>query len=123
VSSIFCLPTGPLRIHGRIVGLGRQQWSTPARAVFLAELRVFGIVIRLRLSSALMVVEVAEELVEAMHGRKVLVVVTQVVLAELAGGVACSLSRSAMVGDQSGMPWEEPACRSSTGRCGTGADP
>ena len=34
------------------------------------------------------VVEVAEELVEAVHGRQELVAVAQVVLAELAGGVA-----------------------------------
>ena len=34
------------------------------------------------------VIEVAEELVEPVHGRQVLVQVAEVVLAELAGGVA-----------------------------------
>ena len=39
------------------------------------------------------VIEVAEEFVEAMHGRQKLVLVAEVVLAELAGGVAHSLER------------------------------
>ena len=34
------------------------------------------------------VIEVAEELVEAVHGRQELVVIAEMVLAELAGGVA-----------------------------------
>jgi hypothetical protein len=34
------------------------------------------------------VMEIAEELIEAVHGRQMLVAVAKVVLAELAGGVA-----------------------------------
>ncbi|MCY1293428.1 hypothetical protein D9M70_426870 [compost metagenome] len=57
----------------------------------------FGIVLRpvgtLGLLFGIQVVEVAEELVETMFGRQVFVAVAQVVLAELAGGVAVGLER------------------------------
>src|SRR5215203_821823 len=46
------------------------------------------VVCQLRLLFGVQVVEVAEELVEAVVGRQELVLVTEVVLAELAGGVA-----------------------------------
>ena len=74
------------------------------RAIFLLELRVLRIVVGLRLFLCIQVVEIAEELIESVHGRQVRVAVAQVVLAELAGGVALFFSRSAMVGAQSGMP-------------------
>ena len=47
----------------------------------------------LRLLLGVEVVEVAEELVEAVHRRQELVAVAQMVLAELAGGVAERLER------------------------------
>ena len=59
-----------------------------ARAVLLPELRILRVVVGLRLLLGVQVVEVAEELVEAVHGRQVLVAVAEVVLAELAGDVA-----------------------------------
>jgi hypothetical protein len=40
------------------------------------------------------VIEVAEELVEAVVGRKILVPIAEMVLAELAGGVAERLQRA-----------------------------
>jgi hypothetical protein len=46
------------------------------------------VVWQLRLLFGVQVVEVAEELVEPVVGRQELVLVTEVVLAELAGGVA-----------------------------------
>ena len=54
----------------------------------LLERRVLRIVRVLRLLLGVEVVEVAEELVEAVLGREELILVPQVVLAELAGGVA-----------------------------------
>jgi hypothetical protein len=54
------------------------------------------------------VVEVAEELVEAVVGRQVLVEVALVVLAELAGGVALRLEDVAMVTSVSCQPCEAP---------------
>ena len=89
VSSIFCLPTLPH--FGSTVGIvdvgGRAMEHAP-RPVLLLELGVLGVVIALRLLFGVQVVEIAEEFVEAVHGRQVLVVVAQVVLAELAGRVA-----------------------------------
>jgi hypothetical protein len=58
----------------------------------------------LRLLLGVQVVEVAEELVEAVVGRQVLVAVAEVVLAELAGHVAVRLEQPAMVGSPSCMP-------------------
>ena len=91
VSSIFCLPTRPQRGSlGRVVLVGRPAVQHAARAEPLLELRevlrrVVGV---LRLLLGVEVIEVAEELVEAVHGRQELVAVAEVVLAELAGGVA-----------------------------------
>ena len=49
-------------------------------------------------------VEVAEELVEAVHGRQKFVLVAEVVLAELAGGVAERLETSATLGSSARKP-------------------
>ncbi len=68
----------------------------PARPEGLAEHGVFRIVRMLRLVLGVEVVEVAEELVEAVHRRQELVAVAEVVLAELAGHVAQRLQE---VGD------------------------
>jgi len=54
------------------------------------------------------VVEVAEELVEAVHGREELVLVAQVVLAELSAGIASGLSSSAIVGSSARSPTSAP---------------
>ena len=59
-----------------------------ARAEALLERRVLRIVRILRLFLGIEVIEVAEELVEAVHRRQKFVLVAQMVLAELAGGVA-----------------------------------
>ena len=68
------------------------------------------------------VVEVAEELVEAVHGGQVLVAVAEVVLAELSGRVALRLES---VGDgrilvlqAQRRAWQ---ARLWSGRCGTGS--
>ena len=56
------------------------------------------------------VIEIAEELVEAVHRRQELVLVAKMVLAELAGGVAHgALSAVAMVGAAAGRPMGAPA--------------
>ena len=81
VSSIVCLPR-PLPSVVDAVAVHA------ARAELLLERRVLGIVGQLRLFLGVQVIEVAEELVEAVHGRQVFVAVAEVVLAELAGGVA-----------------------------------
>ena len=65
-----------------------KEWITPRGPYFFAELRILRVVRVLRLLLGVQVVEVAEELVEAVGGRQELVLVAEVVLAELAGGVA-----------------------------------
>ena len=72
-------------------------WSTPRGPNFLRNSGILRIVEVLRLLLGVEVVEVAEELVEAVHRRQVLVAVALVVLAELAGGVALAFSTVAMV--------------------------
>ena len=93
-STIFCLPTLPQR--GISVGssvVGRPAVHQAARAVLV----VVGLVVRervpVRVRHGVEVVQVAEELVEAVQRRQVLVQVAEVVLAELPGGVALRLER------------------------------
>ena len=78
----------PARILGRVVDVGRLGAQHAARAELLPKARVPRVVEVLGLLLGVQVVEVAEELVEPVHGRQVLVLVAQVVLAELPGGVA-----------------------------------
>jgi hypothetical protein len=59
-----------------------------ARPEALPELRALRVVGVLRLLLGVQVVEVAEELVEAVVRRQELVLVAEVVLAELSGGIA-----------------------------------
>ena len=89
VSSIVCLPTLPKR--GSIVGSSisvAQVCSTPRGPNFFAERGVLRIVLVLRLLLGIQMVEIAEELVEAVHRRQELVLVAEMVLAELPGGIA-----------------------------------
>ena len=64
------------------------QWSTPRGSELLLECRILGIVGQFRFFFGVQVIEVAEELVEAVHGRQVFIPIAEMVLAELAGGVA-----------------------------------
>ena len=76
----------------RAVGL-RPAVDHAARAEALLEGRVLGVVLVLGLLLGVQVVEVAEELVEAVVGGQVLVEVAEVVLAELGGRVALGLEQ------------------------------
>jgi hypothetical protein len=64
-----------------------------SRAEVFLELGVLGIVRKFRFFLGIEVVEIADELVEAVHGRQKLVSVTKVILAELASGVAQGLEQ------------------------------
>ena len=81
------------RILGRIVPVARLALQHAARAELGAELGVLRIVGVLRLLLGVEVVEVAEELVEAVDRRQELVAVAEMVLAELAGRVALRLEQ------------------------------
>ena len=94
VLDLLLADAAPALLLGRIVLVLRPAVKHPARSEPLAELReVLGrrIVVHLRLLLGVEVVEVAEELVEAVHGRQILVEIAQMVLAELAGGVTLVL--------------------------------
>ena len=97
VSLIFCLPTLPQR--GITVGSSlsvAQEWMTPRGLMFLrklGEILLRIVVVHLRLFLGIEVIEVAEELVEAVIGRQHVVQVAEVVLAELPGRVALVLQR------------------------------
>ena len=96
------------------------HFSTPRGPNLARNLGVLRIVGVLRLLLGIEVVEVAEELVEAVHRRQELVAVAEVVLAELAGGVALRLEQ---LGDASGpcrtaLPARR-AGRPSAARCGS----
>jgi hypothetical protein len=61
-----------------------------ARTKRLLELRILGIVRQFRLFLGVEVIEIAEELVEAMIGWQMLVVIAQMVLAKLASCISLS---------------------------------
>ena len=89
VSSMVCLPTLPQRGSiGRIVAVGRLALEHAARSEPLLNAGSRRVGALLRLLLGIEVIEVAEELVEAVHGRQKFVAVAEMVLAELAGGVA-----------------------------------
>ncbi len=78
----------PARLFGRVVALRRLGAQHAARAKGLPERGIARVSPRFRVLLGVEVVEVAEELIEAMHRRQELVAVAEVVLAELAGGIA-----------------------------------
>jgi hypothetical protein len=58
------------------------------RAEFFLELRIFGVVVRLRLLFGIEVIQVAEKLVEAVRRRQMLIAIAEMILAELASHIA-----------------------------------
>ena len=91
VLDLLLADLAPARVDGRIVGFGRPAVNHVARADLVQQLLrvggVRGILHRVE------VIEVAEELVEAVDGGQELVEIAEVVLAELAGGIAHVLQR------------------------------
>ena len=84
----------PARLLGRVVHVGRPGMHHPARPESIAEVREIlfvGIVRHFGLFFGVEMIEVAEELVEAVVGRKHAVEIAEVVLAELAGRIALVL--------------------------------
>ncbi len=89
VLDLLLADLAPARLLGRVVRVGRPGVDHVARAdLVLERRRVVGMA---RVLHRVQVIEVAEELVEAVHRGQELVQVAQVVLAELAGGVAHGL--------------------------------
>ncbi len=81
----------PARHLGRIVVIGRIAVDQAARAVRVVVVLVDRERVPVRIGHRVEVVQVSEELVEAVQRRKKLVQVTEMVLAELPGGIALCL--------------------------------
>ena len=93
VLDLLLADLAPARHHRRVVLVGGPGMDHAARPEVLRGSSgiLSRVVLHLRLFLGVQVVEVAEELVEAVVGRQHVVHVAQVVLAELAGGVALLL--------------------------------
>src|SRR5262249_13453614 len=86
--------SAPAWLFGRIILIGRPRMHHAARAEHVAEVRKVlwvWVVRQFWLFLGVEVIEIAEELVEAMAGRQHVVQVTEMFLAELAGRVALVL--------------------------------
>ena len=89
---MVCLPTFPNTGSTVVSSLSvALHLRTPRGPNFCLELRVLRVVGILGLFLGVEVIEVAEELIEAMHRRQVLVAIAEMVLAELAGRVTEAL--------------------------------
>ena len=95
--SIRFLVSGPVSVTAAV----GEAVDHAARTVLLLERRILRIVRILRLFFGVQVVQVAEELVEAVVARQHLVAIAEMVLAELARHVALRPSSSAIVGSPS----------------------
>src|SRR4029077_5172346 len=80
----------PAGLLGRVVGIGSLAAQHAARSKRLLELWILRIGQPLRLLLGIEVIEVAEELIEAVDRRKILVQITQVILTELPGRITLS---------------------------------
>jgi hypothetical protein len=80
-------------ILGRVVDIRCKAVDHAAWSVLLIEFGIVRPVLVLRFLGGVEVVQVAVELVEPVHGWQVLVEVTEVVLAEMAGGVSLGLEQ------------------------------
>ena len=94
VHSLHALPVERSSVLDVAIGGGLDD---AARTVLLAEGRILRVVVALGLLLRVQMVEIAEELVKTVVGRQVLVLVAEVVLAELARHVATFLGH---IGDR-----------------------
>jgi hypothetical protein len=93
VLAFLLAPGAEARIIAGRVGCGRDAFEDATRAELCLEIWALRIVGILGLLLGVEVIEVAEEHVEAVHGRQELVAVAEMVLAELAGRVALRLEQ------------------------------
>src|SRR5262245_41808699 len=88
VLDLLAADTAVLHVLRGIVLVRGPAAQNPARTEFLPELRVLRVIGIFGLFFCIEVVEITEELVETMNRRQELVAIAQVVLTELARGVA-----------------------------------
>src|SRR5262249_4783184 len=90
----FLLAPGPeARVLARRVGRGCDAFEDAARAEIRPEGRVLRIILVLGLLLGVEVIKIAEEFIETVNRRQELVAVTEMILAELCGGVALRLEQ------------------------------
>ena len=107
----------PARIHGGIIHVGRPRVDHVARTDHIQQLlRIAGVG---RVFHRVEVIQVAEEFVEAMHRWQKFIFVAEVVLAELAGGVAHAFQRG---GDGNCLRGQADGCTGLADRGHAGAD-
>ena len=107
VLDLLLADLAPARHLGGVVGVGRPGMNHVARADDVQQiLRIVGM---RRVFHRVEVIQVAEELVEAVDGGQELVLVAEVVLAELAGGVALSFRTRGDGQASAGRPVGAPA--------------
>ncbi len=100
IHDLLLADLAPARLHGGVVRVRRPAMDQAARAILVVVFLVHRERIPVRVRHRVEVVQVAEELVEAVQRRQELVQVAEVVLAELAGGVALRLERG---GNRAGL--------------------
>ena len=93
IDDLLLADLAPARLDGGIVGVARPAMHEVARTDRVPDRGVGRIGIPVRIRHRVEVVQIAEELIEAVHAGKVLVQIAEMVLAELAGGVAHGLER------------------------------
>ena len=93
VLDLLLADLAPARLHRLVVLVGRPAMHDATRAEVFEEPRVLRVVVHFRLFFGIEMVEIAEELVEAVIGRQHAVQVAEVVLAELPGGIALLLQQ------------------------------
>ena len=77
-------------VFDQAIGLGTDY---PPGSIALPEFRVLGVEVSLGLLLGIHVVQVAEKFIEAVGGGQVLILVAQVILAKLPGGIAHGLDQ------------------------------
>ena len=65
----------------------REAMKDPARAELFLEFRILGVIREFRFFFGVQVIKIAEEFIEPVHGRKELVPIAEMVLAELSGRI------------------------------------
>src|SRR5262249_33895575 len=109
-----------LRIDGGIVFVAGLALEDAARTEFLPELGILRVIGILRLLFGVQVIEVAEELVEPVHGGEVLIAIAEMVLAELACRIPKVLEelsdRWVFRTEADGRAWESDLRQPSTNR-------
>ena len=125
VLDLLLADLAPARIDGGVVRVGGPAVDHVARAELRPELRLLADSLGVRALPRVEVVEVAEELVEAVDGRQELIPVAQVVLAELAGGIALRFEQRRQWSASSVWNADRRARQADRGhaRCGSGSWP